>query len=272
MKENTNFNLSRFGKLLKADLTANKKSYLFRVLGEYIAFMLAAIPMMTIGISYDKGTSLDVELSTLGTLGFCVIIFGLLCLRSASLILECMNTKEKSIHYLMLPASNFEKFMARTSISTFLFILVATPVAFLFTEVTRLLLMIMIHHVELNTPDLLISEMFLRFLKDVSDCSEYTTNLIITVILGYAFTHSLFILGGCIWRKHAMLKTIGVLLFFDVVVQPLLLSFIPENIDSVMDIDVSNISPWVIIQVGIAGLTLLCWWLSYRLFCRKQVI
>lgn len=263
MLNNQTFNLSRFGQLLKTDLVTNRKSYFYRFLGEYLAFMLAAILWtMTIDKEFD---SMGLEICTLFTWGSCFIIFGFLCLRSASLILECMNNKEKSLHYLSLPASNFEKFMVRTSISTFLFILVATPIAFLLTEGTRLQLLIMIHDVELNTPHLFMSEIFVKTFKEISDYSESTTNSMIVFTLGSVFLHSLFILGGCLWRKHAMLKTIGALFVFSYFIQPLLFAFIPKEVRAII------LSPWVI-YVVIAGLTLLCWWGSYRLFCRKQVI
>ncbi|MBQ8606752.1 MAG: hypothetical protein IJ417_00985 [Bacteroidaceae bacterium] len=249
MNENTSFNLSRFGKLLKADLTANRKLYLFRFFGESVAFLLAAILILpTESMRYTPYL----------TLFLYMFIFGFLCLRSASTILECMNNKEKSIQYLMLPSSNLEKFLSRICISTLFFILIATPAAFYLSESVRLLLNIMIYDVDLTTYVGSIKDYFQDRCNDISLMYP-------EFILACAFTHSLFILGGCIWRKHAMLKTIGVLLFFSVVVQPLLLSFIPDNVNAVFA------SEWVI-YLSIAGLTLLCWWGSYRLFCRKQVI
>jgi hypothetical protein len=104
-----------------------------------------------------------------------------------------------------------------------------------------------------------------------------------TIVFSVLYTHSIILLGGCIWRKGALLKTIFVGFMIAFLIVWVIANIIPneEWIENVF-------YPWIesavesekefmrfvflITDVVFATFTIVHWWLSYRLFSRKQMI
>ena len=92
--------------------------------------------------------------------------------------------------------------------------------------------------------------------------------------------HSFFVLSGCIWRKNAMVKTlltglVATLLGIWVVVKlsPILLGFLFELPELWFETGHHVMKTLVLIaNILFLGITIFNWWLSFRLFSRKQMI
>ena len=94
--------------------------------------------------------------------------------------------------------------------------------------------------------------------------------------------HSFFVLGGCIWRKGAVVKTLLVGLVVTLLGVWLLVKLSPI----LLECECFNKLPelWfetghyvmkmlvLIANVVFLGITVFNWWLAYRLFSRKQMI
>jgi hypothetical protein len=105
-----------------------------------------------------------------------------------------------------------------------------------------------------------------------------------TLVLSVFYIHSVLLLGGCIWRKGAFLKTIASVL----VISFLVLWMIAHVMPSLEPWFVNVVEPWaertfvsqkafnrLIFSIAIPlylVLISLHWWLSYRLFSRKQAV
>ena len=107
---------------------------------------------------------------------------------------------------------------------------------------------------------------------------------VVCIVLSGLWSHSVFLLGGCIWRKGALLKTIASAMIISLLVLWLLVNIAPS-----IDVWAENrLLPWLeqrfeteedILRVGFPIVafwnlvfTTFNWWLSYRLFSRKQMI
>jgi hypothetical protein len=103
------------------------------------------------------------------------------------------------------------------------------------------------------------------------------------LVLSMFYVHSIILLGGCIWRKGAVLKTIFMVFMIAFLIIWVIAQIIPseEWIEIVFYPWIENVAEsekefmrfvFLITNVVFATFTILHWWLSYRLFSRKQMI
>lgn len=197
----------------------------------------------------------------------------------------CMNSKEKRISYLLLPATMFEKFLSRFVIVT-VFFLIQVFVALLALELSRYLLQ-PLFRLPAEFSQSILAEMaeMMTFAGRASvnnECVYYNTTLM--QLLGFIFllwNHSLFVLGGSRWYKHPFLKTLGVIIAVNliggVIFARLVEAGMMERFFQWMSENFEETSATVngLITAGIlffGSLTIFNWWLSYWLFTRSQVI
>ena len=206
MNTNQCFSFSRFVLLMKRDWLENWKTNLYRLIGPYAIILFIMWFMLTNEADFQSFS------------GFVAIVFLVLLywgsFWSASHILESMNTQQKRISFLMLPATSLEKFLARFLYVTVGFALMCT-LSLLLAEATRFLIQPFY-----DLPDefnqfilpavwegieggLMLSE---RFSFD-----EFFVKGSIH-ILYLVWIHSFFLMGGCRWYKHALWKTLGLMM------------------------------------------------------------
>ena len=273
MNTNRYFSFSRLGLVMKRDFMENWKTNLYRFLGPYAAFLLV------MWFSSMNMTNFNEFSDIVSGTFFSVLFFG--GSFTASYVLETMNTQQKRISFLMLPATSFEKFLARFLYVTLGFVVLST-IALLLAEVTRFLLLPMF-----DLPDTFKQSTLPNVWQTIMNVRTFNFNGsgIMESVVGWLFLiwiHSFFLLGGCRWYKNAFWKTLGLIIlvnFFFIFVSVNLVELLDEGVmEEILLWCEANFS-WVTIT-GILSfaivmfmlLILLNWWLSYRCFTRSQVI
>ena len=273
MNTNRYFSFSRLGLVMKRDFMENWKTNLYRFLGPYTIFLLV------MWFSSMNMTNFNEFSDIVSATFFSVLFFG--GSFTASYALETMNTQQKRISFLMLPATSFEKFFARFLYVTVGFVVLST-IALLLAEVTRFLLLPMF-----DLPDTFKQSTLPNVWQTIMNVRTFNFNGsgIMESVVGWLFLiwiHSFFLLGGCRWYKNAFWKTLGLIIlvnFFFIFVSVNLVESLDESVmEEILLWCEANFS-WVTIT-GILSfaivmfmlLILLNWWLSYRCFTRSQVI
>ena len=276
MSTNNTFSFSRLALVMKRDFMENWKANLYRFLGPYAVLLLAML------IGYAGADEFD-DFRVYSSIIFSMFTYLLLIgsAYSASQIMETMDTQQKRLSYLMLPATSLEKFVVRALYVTVGFVVMAT-LAFMLAEATRFLFL----------PFFDVHESFhqsIFALFDISHFNSWPDEYICRNVLGALCTalvmgwgHSLFILGGCYWQKHPFWKTLGIILL----VNQLMIMFAFFLAETIGDIDLSIDGEWLeahmawvtiegvlgFLSILFALLLAFNWWLSYRCFTRSQVI
>lgn len=280
----TNFNFTRFTNLLKLDIAENWKNSLFGLLGIYAAFLIPMLGWLW-NVPDDTFGAYSFHRFCNNMLGVILLVTSFFFVFYASHIMVCMNSKEKRISYLLLPATMFEKFLSRFVIVTVV-LMFQVFVALLALELSRYLLQPLFRLPAEFSQSMLaeLAEMmtFAGRASVNNECVYYNTTLM--QLLGFIFllwNHSLFILGGSRWYKHPFLKTLGVIiavsLIGGVIIARLVETGMMERFFQWMSENFEETSATVngLITAGIlffASLTIFNWWLSYWLFTRSQVI
>ena len=206
----------------------------------------------------------------------------------------------------LLPATNFEKFLSRVSIAI-VGVFIMALVALILSDVVRILFLPIFdsEHVaeycRFTFPQVIsnLGDPFKAVFENGSTTNAVIVNdevltpvwsfgmcfmAVVCIVLSGLWSHSVFLLGGCIWRKGALLKTIASAMIISLLVLWLLVNIAPS-----IDVWAENrLAPWLeqrfeteedLLRVGfpiVAFLNLAFvvfnWWLAYRLFSRKQMI
>ena len=220
MTTNINFSFTRLMAVMKRDMMENWKTNLYRLIACYSGAAMAFLFGMYGVLSGNRGETGETQY-----LGFCntfhsILIFVtffylMIC---ASRIMEVMNTKNKRISYMMLPATIGEKFISRV-IYVCIISMVIFFIGLFFAELTRLALL----------PLFDAPEEFYRFcLFDIMSVSlddtirlnpglytgENSVEIIsyLFVISNCLWGHSIYILGGTYFKKHPFVKTWGIMI------------------------------------------------------------
>lgn len=265
----------------------NWKTNLYRFIGVYTGAAMAFLFGMNGILSSGRGETGEAQYA-----GFCdtfhsILIFVtffylLIC---ASRIMEVMNTKNKRISYMMLPATTGEKFISRV-IYVCIISMVIFFVGLFFAELTRLALLPLF-----NAP-----EEFHRFcLFDIMSVSFYDTIHInpeayggLSTFMSYLFLisnglwgHSIYILGGTYFRKHPFVKTWGICMAVFFLIVFTLINISDEGTLLYMFKWIENLvnkNSWInenviftTISMFFLVLTVINWTLSYHLFRNSQI-
>jgi hypothetical protein len=217
MKQNKFFSISRFSRLMSADLRLNLKQYLYY-------FTELAIVMYLIFLYVMRNSHNVNNIGYFATLCLCLI--GLAVFISSAF--PDMSSRVKTSNYLLLPASIFEK-----ALSQFLIYIVCGSILFffLFWADANLALLSWAHNKEwLSHQTEIVPFKYSSFLQINVFTSDYIR---ITACLFLFSTASLLFASRLFFRKFASIKSIvvGVAVIFSVVCCLVLCShiFYPEK-------------------------------------------
>ena len=276
-----NFDLHRFSQALKCYFMTSRRTWLryfgiftlvlfmadlftTRIQGNNFADMVESWGMERAIYNYKA----YVEASAV----FGLVFFFIAMLFGASFLFSHMKETRQRTIYLMWPVSNLEKYLVPL-VHNILLLGIVTIVAYHLADVLRVLL-------DWTTGRVVVwgSPMFWDMVSRLFDSSEpwELTALIVGLFLWF---HSLYIVGGSLFRRQQFLLTsmaivVGFFLFVWTVHALVEGSGITRDINFVGWHDgVWHIhwSVYLILVVGY-GLIALYYWLSYKLFCRMQVI
>ena len=313
---NDKFSFARLGAVLKCDLVEHRWGNIATFFIYFAAFLASQLANMNslIGTGLRHSIQPDQYIPSLAV-NFAPFFYGVLALAlmcaAADMCGVPLKTKGRGLNYLMMPATNMEKFVARVLVNTILLIVMAFA-ALLLADLVRMLFVPLFEVKEFygfTLPRVLgeIGETFSSLYRTGSEEWDVIEGGIVTVIgnnpykgcltvsifvIAILCVHSIFILGGCFWRKAAIVKILLVWFTAGLTIAWIVIKLEPIMTDSSKLSEIFSFINWLpngafsfieslpealifLRSVGIVlllALTILNWWLSYRFFSRKQVV
>ncbi len=268
--KNNNFQFSRLLMVMRWDVFTNLKSYLNMMLGMTFA-LLPFFIMQLYQLSKQYQLFPDtIDLSYWGMSQYVLMIFSIAMYMMATQIFMVMKTTGQREQFLMLPASNLEKYISRFLFST-LGAAVAMITAIVVSDLVQLIFSFLLlpgHHqsVCLSTMALLW-KIWTTFIESIDSTGALLLSLLI-VTCG-VLVHSFFILCGTLFRKHTIVVS-GILFIVMIYLVIYVIESVPGTITTcLMHGDNSWIFCLLIAELLLAGFQ---YWLSYKVFTRMQVI
>ena len=313
---NDKFSFARLGAVLKCDFVEHRWSNIAAFFILFAAFLASQLSNMNsiIGTGLRHSIQPDQYMPSLAA-NFVPFFYGVLALAlmcaAADMCGVPLKTKGRGLNYLMMPATNMEKFVARVLVNTILLIVMAFA-ALLLADLVRMLFVPLFEVKEFygfTLPRVLgeIGETFSSLYRTGSEEWDVIEGGIVTVIgnnpykgcltvsifvIAILCVHSIFILGGCFWRKAAIVKILLVWFTAGLTIAWIVIKLELIMTDSSKLSEIFSFINWLpngafsfieslpealifLRSVGIVlllALTILNWWLSYRYFARKQVV
>lgn len=247
------FNINRFGKLARWSLTNDKKYYARSFLQVFA--MLTLVFLFFTGIVFTiNGNSANYQ-----ACGVVVIMmFAINIIIGPSLMFYSMTGKHDRQALLMLPASNLEKYLMRYSTWILLFPLYV--VAFLSADLIQYL----VHMIMGHDYAMFVTAELLNHIHVLKDIPLSKSNLLDFAVFLF-WLHALYALGASFFRsrKFNWVLTTIVFIVFCIVCMWLF--------DTDIKSEPHTWTHWVMVVFYFVW-ALVNFWLSYKLFCRTQVI
>lgn len=267
---NNNFQFRRLLMVMRWDVFTNLKSYLNMMLGMTFA-LLPFLIMQLYQLSKQDQLSPDtIDLSYWGMSQYILFISSIAMYMMATQIFMVMKTNGQREQFLMLPASNLEKYISRFLFST-LGAAIAMLTAIVVSDLVQLIFSFLLlpgHHqsVCLSTVALLW-KIWTTFIENIDSTGALLLSLLI-VTCG-VLVHSFFILCGTLFRKHTIVVT--TILF---IAMTYLVIYVIESVPGTITTCLNHGDNSWLFSLLIAELLLggFQYWLSYKVFTRMQVI
>ena len=273
---NKTFDLHRFGMVLRWDLLTNKKRYLFGLLGLILGFTGCFIGCLYSSRGWANAIAHGVSAPDIPswndfylnqTYNVFWIFLDIVMVVMAAKVFHNMKHKLSRERFLMLPATNLEKFIARLltmSVGAFIMVLVALVgadmIQFLFSFVIT-----PAFHISITWP--ILNNWVTAFIGNIN----------IETICAILFIHSFCTLGGSFYRKQPAVLTLvtGCILAFIfgyTITELHELGIFPlDRHMNANEIQTTICETLAIITFSLA-LAAFNYWASYKLFTRMQVI
>lgn len=261
------FSLTRLGLLLKREYSVNWKQHVYRLLAIYGTFLVTLFMTMLTNDPYTPSAQTIHHFTDI-----VAFVCGVVSMVYLSQMMKPMETKTSRINYLMLPATNAEKFVSRLLMATIGFWITAI-VALAFATASRYIFMPFMY----VNPDLyhpifgnVMAELF-DFSCQIHDIkgiimSNFEVGMFVVILVIWGYT--IYMLGGNIWYKNAFIKTVAAMTVITILGNIVLISLI-----SAFGITKENFTILLNTATGVfTVLAIVNIWLSYRLFRRAQVI
>lgn len=267
---NNNFQFSRLLMVMRWDVFTNLETYLNMTLGMTFA-LLPFLIMQLYQLSKQDQLSPDtIDLSYWGMSQYILFISSIAMYMVATQIFMVMKTNGQREQFLMLPASNLEKYISRFLFST-LGAAIAMLTAIVVSDLVQLIFSFLLlpgHHqsVCLSTMALLW-KIWTTFIENIDSTGALLLSLLI--VTSGVLVHSFFILCGTLFRKHTIVVTTILFIAMTYLVIYVIES-VPGTITTCLNHgDNSWIFCLLIAELLLAGFQ---YWLSYKVFTRMQVI
>lgn len=271
------FNIRRFGQLFKLDLMENKKHYLYLVIGVFLAHLMAQV-LCNSDDFFGRPTLNTPEDFTANAAMSAIIVSAIILIADIGYTFDFLKTKEKRISYLMLPASNAEKFLERLLVNTVGIFLLNIVLLYL-ADVTRMGISRIVYG---GQTGLQFGPAISFFCDGFAEGWQYVSKsgngqlLVVELIsscLGGVLTAVCYVLGSVVIRRNAFIFTSLILLAFSVIFGAIVVSWTRHYVE-VRTIGHNMVIPESLVYLKCVVYLLLIGfglWGSYRLFCRIPV-
>ena len=268
--KNNNFQFSRLLMVMRWDMFTNLKSYLNMMLGMTFA-LLPFFIMQLYQLSKQYQLFPDtIDLSYLGMSQYVLMIFSIAMYMIATQIFMVMKTTGQREQFLMLPASNLEKYISRFLFST-LGAAVAMITAIVVSDLVQLIFSFVLlpgHHQSVCLSIMaLLWKIWTTFIESIDSAGALMLSLLIMTC--GVLVHSFFILCGTLFRKHTIVVS-GILFIVMIYLVIYVIESVPGTITTCLNHgDNSRLFTLIIAELLLGGFQ---YWLSYKVFTRMQVI
>ena len=249
------FDIQRFAKLARWSLTNDKKYHVKSFLQCFIVLLLSFL-FFSVATNKVNGTN--------GYYYACVIAvivtFLVTIVLGSSFMFYSMEGKRDMQALLMLPASNFEKYLMRYA--SWIILLPLYLVAFVGADLLQYVFNWVIGREEVMLVMTAMVETLSKVWHEMP--AKLHAPFVVSMIFSVAWLHSFFALGATFFRsrKYNWVGTAIVIILIALVQ----LSLFPDSIEVV------NRMPTAMEVIIAVAWVIVNFWLSYKFFCRQQVI
>lgn len=218
------FSFNRFGKMLRWVLSVNKRRILYAMAASVVGVFIAEMILLRMS-SYDSPFTM---LNQYGDVG--AAVFAVTSLILVSTIVSGVNEKRKREAFLMLPASNLEKFLALMTYTSVVCVL-GVFLAFVLGDSLRMAwFWVSGPYTEIETSVMgnpvetyywwssaipKMMDNLTPHILEADSCNWFYLVMNIVVIAAIAvWTHSLLIIGGTLLRKYSFVASMLVFILF----------------------------------------------------------
>ena len=218
------FSFNRFGKMLRWVLSVNKRRILYAIAASVVGVFMAEMILLRMS-SLDSPFRMLNQYGDVGAAVFAVTSFILV-----STIVSGVNEKRKREAFLMLPASNLEKFLALMTYTSVVCVL-GVFLAFVLGDSLRMAwLWVSGPYTEIETSVMgnpvetyywwssaipKMMDNLTPHILEADSCNWFYLVMNIVVIAAIAvWTHSLLIIGGTLLRKYSFVASMLVFILF----------------------------------------------------------
>lgn len=256
-----NFDLQRFGRVLRFDFVQNLQQLLWCVLGMLMVYLFFFWFAHNIGMRVDIVTDWELHIKHIceGVGIFSVIGLYIYMLVIASTLYRREQKKAKRTAWLMLPATNMEKFLSRwvylfvVSLGGLLMFFVADAIHMAWLWMT-------------DKPIIAATTYSQYYFMPTSDIrTDFAWFKVLSFDCFLMSVQAFFLMGGILFRKFQPIVTalVGIVLFLG-------LEYFRIHIGSFIP-DIPNTWYHVMLSSFFVALTFVFTVLAYRLFCRWQL-
>ena len=253
------FNINRFGKLAQWTLT-NDKRYIVKSFLQAFVILLLIFLFFTMIVKVNGGYDASYKSCTIAV----IAILGVNIVLGPALMFYSMEGKHDMQTLMMLPASNFEKYLVRNAQCIVLVPLYI--VAILGADLIQYLIHLMAGH---DYGRFVVGVLFDLCSKGLPHFDGSYGRFFATLIVFIIWLQSVFAVGATLIRSRKfnwIITTVFLILLGMIVVKI-------NGFFEVASLDEHSAMMDYVIGLGIyLALAAINYWLSYRFFCRAQVI
>lgn len=280
------FSFNRFGKTLRWVLSVNQRRILYAIAGSVVGVFMAEMILLRMGDIYSPLTMLHYY----GQIG--AALFALVSLILVSTIVSGVNEKRKREAFLMLPASNLEKFLALMTYTSVVCVL-GVFLAFVLGDSLRMAwFWISGPYTEAKVSYIgnpteyyywwssaipKMMDNLTPHILEADSCNWFYLVMNLFVITAIAvWTHSLLIIGGTLFRKYSfVISCIIFLLFWVIFVKTthyFELSMFTSTWENGRYVDGEIGVPAYVLAILLPLLAVFNYWASFHIFKNFQLI
>ena len=280
------FSFNRFGKMLRWVLSVSQRLILYAMAGSVVGVFMAEMILLRMS-SYDSPFTM---LSRYGDVG--AAVFAVASLILVSTIVSGVNEKREREAFLMLPASNLEKFLALMTYTSVICVL-GVFLAFVLGDSLRMAwLWVSGPYTEIETSVMgnpvetyywwssaipKMMDNLTPHILEADSCNWFYLVMYIVVIAAIAvWTHSLLIIGGTLFRKYSFVISCLVFILFWVIFVKTMhdfeLSMFTSTWENGRYVSGEVGIPAYILAVLLPLLSIFNYWASFRIFKGFQLI
>lgn len=259
IKSMIQFNINRFGKLARWSLTNDRKYHVKTFFQTLVILTLVYVLFTSITITFGKENA-NYRACAIAL----IVLFVSTLVVGSSFMFYSMERKHDMQALMMLPASNFEKYLMRYM--SWIFLIPLYVVAAVAADLVQYVFGLLVGHEEVRFVISATMEILDKVWSQVP--AEKHSIVVIGLTLLFFWFQSVYALGATFFRtnKYNWIPTTAI-----IIVLVLLMVWITPDKGKIELVKDDTTSDMVMNGVYIVWVVL-NFWLSYRLFCRRQVI